>query len=273
MDPVYLYLFLLGVGTGVFGAMVGTGGGVVLVPALLIFFGVEPTAAAGTSLALVPLSGIPSASLYVREKVVDIRSGLLFAAAAVPGSVIGPFAVREVQGNVFRVLLGALIVSLSVYLLYRSSRSGRVSTDIASKVRMGVRSRRIEVGGETYEYKVNEALGSAFNVPLGFLSSFFGIGGGFLRTPILVAAFGFPVRIAAATSLFALAIYATVGAGVHLSLGHVEWPTFLAVGPGLLIGSPLGVWAARRVESAWLVVMLASLLLVMGTWLVWRGAA
>ena len=239
---------------------------------LLIFFGLEPAVVAGTSLALVSLNSISSAVLYLRKKMVDRRSGLLFAAAAVPGSIAAPFAVREVAGDMFRVLFGALVVSLAVFILYRSTRSGEVSLDVSSKIRTTVRSRRIDAEGETYDYKVNEALAAVFNFVLGFVSAFFGAGGGFLRVPVLVTAFGFPVRVAAATSLFALAIYATAGATVHAALGHVEWlPTFAAVGPGLMIGSLAGVWTAMRVSSARIVVMLAAILLVMGVRLIWQG--
>ena len=254
--------------------MVGTGGGVVLVPVLLLFFGMEPAVVAGTSLALVALNGITSALLYLRHNLVDRRSGLIFIAAALPGSVAAPFAVAKVEADIFRVLFGAMIASLAVYLLYRSSKTGAVSSDISSRIKPTVRSRRIVADGRTYQYSFNEGLAALFNVLIGFVSAFFGAGGGFLRTPVLVTMFGFPVRIAAATSLFAMSVYATAGATAHAYLGHVEWlPTFAAVAPGLLVGSPGGVWLARKARSAWVVVMLASLLLVMGARLVWQGLA
>ena len=254
--------------------MVGTGGGVVLVPVLLLFFGMDPVMVAGTSLALVALNGISSALLYLRHNLVDRRSGLIFVAAALPGSVAAPFVVERVEGDIFRMLFGAMIASLALYLLYRSTKAGAVSSDISSRIKPTVRSRRILADGRMYEYRFNEGLAALFNVMIGFVSAFFGAGGGFLRTPILVTMFGFPVRIAAATSLFAMSIYATAGAGVHAYLGHVEWlPTFAAVAPGLLVGSPGGVWLARKARSVWVVAMLASLLLVMGARLVWQGLA
>jgi uncharacterized membrane protein YfcA len=271
---VWVYLFLIGAGTGVFGAMVGTGGGVVLVPVLLLFFGMDPVMVAGTSLALVALTGVTSALMYLRHNLVDRRSGLIFMAAALPGSLAAPFAVERVGGDVFRVLFGAIIAGLAVYLLYRSSRPGEVSSDISSRIKPTVRSRRIHADGVTHEYRFNEGLAALFNFFIGFVSAFFGAGGGFLRTPVLVTMFGFPVRIAAATSLFAMAVYATAGAGVHAYLGHVEWlPTFAAIAPGLLIGSPTGVWLARKTRSVSIVVMLAALLFVMGVRLVWQGVA
>lgn len=254
--------------------MVGTGGGVVLVPVLLLFFGMDPVMVAGTSLALVALNGIASAVLYLRHNLVDRRSGLIFMAAALPGSLAAPFVVAKVEADVFRILFGAIIACLAAYLFYKASRPFTVSSDISSRLRPTVRSRRMRADGVTYRYSFNEGLAALFNFFIGFVSAFFGAGGGFLRTPVLVTFFGFPVRVAAATSLFAMSVYATAGAGAHVYLGHVEWlPTFAAVAPGLLAGSPAGVWLARKTKSVWIVVMLASILFVMGARLVWQGLA
>ena len=195
-------------------------------------------------------------------------------AAALPGSLAAPFVVAKVEADVFRILFGAIIACLALYLFHKASRPFTVSSDISSRLKPTVRSRRMRADGVTYRYRFNEGLAALFNFFIGFVSAFFGAGGGFLRTPVLVTLFGFPVRVAAATSLFAMSVYATAGAGAHVYLGHVEWlPTFAAVAPGLLAGSPAGVWLARKTKSVWIVVMLAALLFVMGARLIWQGLA
>ncbi len=137
-----------------------------------------------------------------------------------------------------------------------------------------VRSRHIVTeNGEEYRYEFNEMLATSFNVILGFISSFFGTGGGFLRTPILISAFGFPVRVAAATSIFALSIYATAGAATHAALGHVEWwPTFALTGAGLVLGGQIGARLADRVSGPWILHLLLVVVLFLGIRLVWQGA-
>jgi uncharacterized membrane protein YfcA len=269
----WLWLLLLGLGTGTFGVMVGTGGGVVLVPMLLLFFDIEPAVVAGTSLALVAVNSFSGSLVYLRRRLVDRRSGLMFAAAALPGSVMAPFAVKAVAGDTFRALFALLLLAIAFYMLYRSIRPLRPGGPPSHLVNTAVRGRRMSVGGETFEYEFNEVLAAAFNFVLGFISAFFGTGGGFLRTPVLVTAFGFPVRVAVATSIFALSIYATAGAGVHALLGHVEWyPTFVSAGAGLVVGSQIGVWLASRIRSLWTIRMLIALLLVMGVRLLMAAA-
>ena len=104
-------------------------------PVLLLFFGMDPVMVAGTSLALVALNGISSALLYLRHNLVDRRSGFIFMAAAMPGSLAAPFVVAKVEADVFRILFGAIIASLAVYLLYKSSRPDEVSSDITSRLK------------------------------------------------------------------------------------------------------------------------------------------
>ena len=265
-------LILLGFGTGAYGVLVGAGGGFILGPLLLLFMDMEPEVVAGTVLASDVVSSVSGSYMYRRMQVVDYRSALLFAGAAIPGSVIGAFGVGQVTPTTFRVLFGALLLVLAAQIALRTLR--RESTGRPRHVMAAtVRSRHIRsAAGDEYRYEFNELFATSFNLVLGFISSFFGTGGGFLRTPILVSYFGFPVRVAAATSVFALSIYATVGAATHAALGHVEWfPVFALTGVGMVAGGQVGAWAAGKVRGAWVLRLLAVMILVLGVRLVLEG--
>ncbi len=273
MEP--LALALVGLGAGAFGVMVGAGGGIIMVPVLLLFFDLEPAVVAGTSLALVAVNSFSGAAAYLRMRLVDRRSGLLFAAAAIPGSLIAPFAVAALAPDLFRVIFGALLLALSVHMLVRrTGAEDQQHQDRAVRIsRWKKTPRRVESGSEVYEYEFDEGLAIGFNAVLGFISAFLGTGGGFLRTPILVAGFEFPVRVAVATSVFALSIYATVGAVVHAGLGHLDWyPTFIWAGVGFLVGSQVGAQLGTRVPVLWIMRLLAVVLLAMGARLVAQAA-
>ena len=207
-------------------------------------------------------------------KVVDYRSALLFAGAAAPGAVIGAFGVGAVAPEIFKTLFGALLLLLALQLALRPSvpRNARVEQP-RHIISATVRRRHITTAsGQEYSYEFNEALATSFNVVLGFISSFFGIGGGFLRTPILVIVFGFPVRIAAASSVFALAIYGSAGAITHGFLGHIElFPTLLFTGVGLVVGGQIGAMLSGRVRGVWVMRMLLVIVLLLGIRLMWQG--
>ena len=265
---------LVGVVSGAYGVLVGAGGGFILSPVLLIISDSEPETIAGTVLTAVAVNSILVAWTYRGMKVVDYRSGLLFAAAAVPGAVVGAFVVGEVAPGIFSTLFGILLVLLAVQLTVRSRMLDNVQTvEPRHLISATVRRRSIRTeSGEEYSYEFNEALATSFNVILGFISSFFGIGGGFLRTPILVMAFGFPVRIAAASSVFALAIYGTAGALTHAALGHIElFPTLVFATAGLVVGGQIGARFSGRIRGVWVFRMLLVVVLALGIRLIWQG--
>ena len=273
----WILMVLLGVFSGAYGVLVGAGGGFILSPMLLLLFDTEePETVAGTVLAAIAINSILVAIRYIRMKVVDYRSALLFAGAAAPGAVIGAFGVSAVAPEIFRTLFGILLLLLALQLAFRPNIVRVLRIGQARRlISFPVSQRHITTAtGQEYRYEFNETLATSFNVVLGFISSFFGIGGGFLRTPALVLAFGFPVRIAAASSVFALAIYGSAGALTHGYLGHIElFPTLLFVGVGLAAGGQIGAMLSGRIGGVWVMRMLLVVVLLLGIRLIWQGVA
>ena len=303
----WIILALVGFVTGVFGVLVGAGGGFILVPILRIFFDKDPAIVAGTVLALVAANSISGAFAYRYMRVVDKRSAYLFAAAAIPGSVIAPFVLKKaLEGlpGVFDAMFGLLLVILAVRIATqqfdsgRQSRLGRARSRRRSFINpQTLHRRRITAeSGETYRYRLNERWAVLINFVLGFISSFFGVGGGFLRTPILVYAFGFPVQVAVATSIFALSFYTTAGAATHAVqgnieclfqslrwvcvpgaapyalIGNIEWfPTFVFAGIGLVTGGQIGARLSGKVQGPWIMRLLMLVILAMGVQLMIQG--
>ena len=86
-------------------------------------------------------------------------------------------------------------------------------------------------------------------------------------------AFSFPVRVAAASSVFALAIYGAAGAVTHAALGHIDLSMLVLSGVGLVIGGQIGARISGRVRGVWVLGMLIVVVLVLGVWLIWEGMA
>ena len=268
------FLVLLGILTGSYGVMIGSGGGFVLAPVLIITTDLEPEIVAGTVLAAGAMNSISGSYTYHRMRLIDYRSSLLFAGVAIPGSLIGVFGIEYVSDTVFKVLFGVLLLVLASQIIMRSKLYKADYIAIHSpQSSPRLRARHIRAkDGDEHRYEFNEIYATSFNFVLGFISSFFGTGGGFLRTPILVSYFRFPIQVASATSIFALSIYSTIGAAIHAALGHVEWfPIFVCTGAGLLVGGQCGALITRYIKGVWLMRALVIMILTFAIRLVLYG--
>src|SRR5262249_17071646 len=108
--------------------------------------------------------------------------------------------------------------------------------------------------GVRYTYSVPVQLGVVFSLAIGFLSSFFGIGGGILQVPGLVSVLGFPTHIATATSQFVLAFMSGTGTLTHVvagslgGIGHGLRRT-VALSIGVIAGAQVGALASVRLSA------------------------
>lgn len=260
--PIVAFV-VLGFGVGVYGTLVGAGGGFLLVPLLLLVFGYDSEQAAGTSLAVVFLNALSGTWAYVRQRRIDYRTGLIFAAATVPGSILGAYLSRFFSQDAFMVVFGVCLLAIAALLWLRPA-PGHIAK--APPVRgWGQVSRRlVDASGVEYAWHFNLWGGIALSVAVGFLSSILGIGGGIIHVPALVFLFDFPAHIATATSHFILAISAGVGSASHLALGHIRFEAALPLGAGVIVGAQVGARLAKRVHGSGLLRLLSLALVVVG---------
>ena len=238
----FLGLVGLGLAVGAFGTLIGAGGGFVLVPVLLILYPQDsPALVTGISLAVVFFNAASGSAAYHRMRRVDIVSGLMFAAATIPGAVLGALATSWIPRRTFDIAFGILLTVGSVYLFLRPTGSaGPVRQRHTGRFLRTV----VERDGTAHTWSYNPYLGVGISVFVGFASSLLGIGGGIIHVPVLAQLLDFPVHIATATSHFTLAIMALVGTLVHLAKGE------LAPGFGRIVPLAIGVVAGAQVGAA-----------------------
>jgi uncharacterized protein len=255
-------LTLLGVGVGAFGTIVGAGGGFVLTPILLLLY---PHDSARTltaiSLTAVFFNAASGSAAYLRQRRVDVRSGLVFAVATLPGAVGGALLVGVVSRQVFDGIMGGVLGLLAVWLLTGERWRPRPA-------RYLVRARvLVDREGLRHEYQVPLLRGALYSLVVGFVSSFLGIGGGVIHVPLLVRALGFPTHIATATSHFVLAWMAGAGTATHAlsgSFAHGEGIRRAAsLSVGVVVGAQVGARLSRRLPGRHIEWLLAVALLAL----------
>jgi uncharacterized membrane protein YfcA len=264
-------LLLLGFLIGAFGTLIGAGGGFLLAPLLLLLYPREaPATLTAISLTVVLFNAGSGTLAYVRMGRVDLRAGLWFSLATLPGAVLGALTTQRIDHRVFDPLLGGTLVLGSGLLFLDVSRSGAAPAGGGASTRLPawglVRHTLTEPGGARREYVFSLPAGIAFSVVVGYLSSLLGIGGGILHVPILVQVLGFPVHIATATSHFVLAVMSLAGVLTHVAMGGYSraLDRALPIGVGALLGAQLGARISSRVRGPWILRSLASGLLLVG---------
>lgn len=237
---------VLGILVGLLGALLGIGGGMVIVPLLVFAWHYEPQLAIGTSVLVVLMNAVSGTWGYIRQKKVCVDAALKFAVATVPGAFLGSYAAEYLQGRLFYLVFGAFFV-LAAINMYR-----KANKEAAGKT--------AGVVPEVYNWK----LGVLCSVGVGFLASILGIGGGIVHVPFMVYVLNFPVHMAIATSTCILAVSSLAGLVSHAMLGHIVWTSGLAIGAGAFVGAQGGVALAQRLQSGILMKLASVLVLITG---------
>ena len=256
---MWVALAVTGFGVGLYGVLVGAGGGFILVPLLVIFWGLDHEIAVGTGITAVWVNAASASQAHFRQRRINLRVGLLIGGFALPGSIAGAFLVSRVSSTVFTTLFGILLLSIAVLLVFRPRP----------------RSVDLEDGQETEEDEPDKRPDdrgiAGMSLVVGIVSSFFGIGGGFMLTPALAYFFHMAVPIATATVIFALVLFLGSAAATHLALGHVEWPIFVPVAVGIVAGGQTAARIAHRISSPYIIRLLAVGLIALGIELLREG--
>lgn len=236
----------LGILVGLLGALLGIGGGMVIVPLLVFAWDYEPQLAIGTSVLVVLLNAVSGTWGYIRQKKVCVDAALKFAVATVPGAFLGSYAAEYLQGRLFYLVFGAFFVlaAINMYRKANKEAAGKMAGEVPA----------------VYNWK----LGVLCSVGVGFLASILGIGGGIVHVPFMVYVLNFPVHVAIATSTCILAVSSLAGLVSHAMLGHIVWTSGLAIGGGAFVGAQGGVALAQRLQSGILMKLASVLVLITG---------
>lgn len=268
----WLVLVIIGIAASSLGSLIGLGGGIIVVPALLYlgsmsWFGhVTPQVAVGTSLFTMIFTGLSSTLAYLKHKTIDYKSGFLFLIGSGPGSIIGAWVTEKLNLHSFSEFFGIFIIFVSIVLVLKEKLK-----PIPYRKDRGIVRTFTDNSGKTYEYGFNPYTGIAISFVVGFFSGIFGVGGGSLMVPTMILLFFFPPHVAVATSMFMILPTSILSSITHLMLGNVNWHFALALIPGAWIGAKVGVYLNQRLKSKTIVLILRTVLVIVGVQLIYEG--
>jgi uncharacterized membrane protein YfcA len=252
-----LWYVPIGFFVGTYGTIIGGGGGFILVPLLVLLFPEDgPSMITAASLAVICVNAASGTIAYAVQKRISYRTGVFFAAATIPGAMLGSYLTGFIPKRIFGLVFGCLLVAAAAILAVTRSLH-RSSSEPKGDQAPILRPAQI-------------VLGMCLSLVIGCFSSLVGIGGGLIHVPLLASLFNFPLHIATATSHFVLVF--TAAAGVLEHLLDRTWPTHLLrdalLAAGVVAGAQLGAFLSRKIAATWIVVGLAAALGVVGVRLI-----
>lgn len=235
-----ILVFLCGVLFSAFGTVVGFGGGIFMIPVLIIFFNVPINIAVGSViLALFPGSLI-STYFNFKGKKIDYLAGIFLEVPTIAGTVLGSFLTAIIPLFSLEIIFSVFVSVLGVYTYRKGQRNKmKLSRDNIFFKLNKIGPRVIRKSGKG-AYRISAALASTFGMLAGLMAGLFGIGGGFLKTPIMVNVFGIPPSVAAATALFMIVFTSLTGSVSHYFLGHINFTYSLPIVAGFIVGAFTG---------------------------------
>jgi hypothetical protein len=262
---------------GIAGAYLGVGGGVFLVPFLALGLRADLSVAVATSLVGVIATSSGAASVFVRDRLVNLRLGMFLEIATTSGALAGATLAIVVDPRFLFLLFAAVMLYTSAHLVRtRETAKDRVyrpGRDSAFAERLGLSSIYFDHEDDgVYRYRVGRpGAGFGAGALAGGLSGLLGIGGGFVTVPALNALMGVPVKPAVATSNFIVGVTAAASAVIYYARGLVNPALAGMVLVGAFAGTRVGTLLLLRARAGRIRLALAAALLSVGVLMGLRG--
>ena len=257
---------------GLIGALAGVGGGILVIPALTIGFGVDIHLAVGASIVSVIATSSGAASAYVRDRMTNMRIAMFLELATTTGAVCGALLAAVVAPALLYVLLGVVLLGsagMQVSRLGEEVPPVDPPSAIATRLRLesSYPDRRLD----------REVPYSARRVPLGFalmwiagvFSGLLGIG--VLKVLAMDGAMRLPMKVSSATSNFMIGVTAAASAGIYLARGDVDPQIAAPVALGVLMGAVIGARLLSRISNRSVRMVFLPVLTVVGLETIARG--
>jgi len=258
---------------GVLGSLMGIGGGLLLVPFLTLVMKVKLHYAIGASLVSVIATSSGAGVAYLREKLLNLRLGLVLNTATCGGAVVGALIAGIASENVLSVIFG-LVLLHSAYLMFRTrnvelppegSQEGTDLLRLHSSYFDPSLNRTV-----TYDvHRLQAALAGMFGA--GVLSGLLGIGAGAFKVLVMDTLMKLPIKVSTTTSNFMLGVTAAASAGMYFARGDIHPVIAAPVALGILAGATVGARLLQILSGTLIRKIFVVILLITGVQMIWKG--
>lgn len=252
-DPgAAVLVFIVSAAAGLLGALLGLGGGIIIVPALTLIFGVDIRHAIGASAVSVIATSCGAAAAYLRDRLTNIRIGMFLEMATTTGALTGAY-LGGLAGPRILYIVFAVMMGYSALEIFKRRNVevplGVKPHPLAGKLRLEG-SYYDQALGEEVEYSASGVLGGfGMMYVAGVVSGLLGLGSGVLKVASMDIMMKLPMKVSSATSNFMIGVTAAASAGVYFSRGDIDPAIAAPVALGVLLGALAGTRLMVRLRN------------------------
>ena len=269
-----LGIFAISIAAGLIGALAGVGGGILVIPALTIGFGVDIHLAVGASIVSIIATSSGAASAYVRDQMTNMRIGMFLELATTTGAVCGALLAAVVAPGFLYVLLGLVLLGSAGTQVSRMREEAPPTgppSAIAIRLRLESSYPDRRLGREVPYSARRVPLGFALMWIAGVVSGLLGIGSGVLKVLAMDGVMRLPMKVSSATSNFMIGVTAAASAGIYLGRGDVDPRIAGPVALGVLAGAIVGARLLQHISNRTVRLVFLPVLVVVGLETIGRG--
>jgi uncharacterized membrane protein YfcA len=246
-----LQLIPVGILAGVLGYLLGIGGGVLIVPVLVLIFGYPIHTAVAASLASITVGSVLISASNLNRNFVNVPLAVTLETVTILGALIGGYISVSVSERPILIMF-SIVTLITAYLMWKktvSTEDAETPPDEGNGFYSG--SYMDELRGRVIHYKVKKVHYSMLvSAGAGVISSMLGVGGGFFKVPAMNILSGVPLRVATATSNFMIGFTAAAGCVAYIFHGYMLPQLAGSIIAGVLIGSTFATAKLRKVTDS-----------------------
>jgi uncharacterized membrane protein YfcA len=265
-NPMYFEtaIALVSMVAGAFGALLGLGGGFILIPFLTLVLGVHIHYAIGASLVSVIATSSGAAAAYVKDRMTNVRVAILLEIGTTLGAITGVAIASRINQSGLFLLFSVLLAWSAFAMLRRREGPGEDQAVPPDTLADRLRLHSEYPGGKNREmipYRVARTrLGIVLMYFAGCVSALLGIGSGILKVPAMDQAMRIPIKVSSATSTFMIGVTTATSAGIYFMRGDIIPGLAGPVAFGVLIGSQvgsrwLGKWNGQTIRWVFVIIL------------------
>lgn len=265
-----LIMMFIAIFAGFLGAILGLGGGIIVIPTLTLLFGIDIRYAIAASLVSIIATSSGAAASFLKDHLTNLRLAVLLEVGTVLGAITGFLITSKIENHLLFILFGVFLL-YSAYAMFRRKNDAHTEENHPWSQKLNLAS-SYPVGGVLKNYGVVAVpLGLFIMTLAGVLSALLGIGSGIFKILAMDGVMKLPLKVSSATSNFMIGVTASASAGAFFLRGDIRAEIAAPVAVGIIIGSFFGAKIMPKLPTQIIRKCFVAVMLIVAVQMIYRG--